>query len=61
MSKSDVENRHANIYKYFTTTKKKSNYFTIIFDSIIARTREARTHALAYRRHFVSRCNEILH
>lgn len=45
MSKNDVENRHANIYKYFTTAKKKSNYFTIIFDSIIARTREARTHA----------------
>lgn len=45
MSKNDVENRHTNIYKYFTTTKKKSNYFIIIFNSIIARTRETRTHA----------------
>ena len=35
-------------YKYtniFYNCKKKNNYFTIIFDSIIARTRETRTHA----------------
>lgn len=46
MSKNDVENRHANIYKYFTTTKKR----VIILQSfsitlLRARVKHARTHS----------------
>ena len=48
MSKNDVENRHANIYKYFTTTKKK----VIILQSfsitlLRARVKHARTHSIS--------------
>lgn len=45
MSKNECREPTYKYTKIFYNYKKKSNYFTIIFDSIIARTRETRTHA----------------
>ena len=45
MSKNDCREPTYKYTKNILQPQKKSNYFTIIFDSIIARTRETRTHA----------------
>ena len=60
MSKNDCREPTYKYTKYFTTAKKKSNYFTIIFDSIIARTREARTHALHIGDARIARVNDAI-
>lgn len=45
MSKNDVESRQANIYKYFTTAKKRAIILQLFSIALLrARVKHARTH-----------------